>query len=75
MNPTQILMVQLQNQLKSRNPKLYQQFIEMQKKNPKEVLNELTNGYTNEQKEEFIKYIQSFGISPEQIKQYGINSK
>lgn len=75
MNPTQMLMFQLKNQLKSRNPRLYQQFMDMQNKNPKEVLDQLTNGYTPEQKNEFIKYIQSFGITPEQMQQYGINSK
>ena len=75
MNPTQILINQLQNQLKSRNPKVYQQFMEMQKKNPKEVLSELTNGYTPEQKQNFINYIKGFGITPEQLQQYGINTK
>ena len=75
MNPKQILMNQLQNQLKSRNPQLFKQFEEMKKGNPQEVLNQITGNYTPEQKQEFIKYANNFGITQEQLQQYGINTK
>ena len=76
MNPTQMLMNQLQTQLKSRNPQMFKQFEEMQKGNgnPQELLNQLTSKYTPEQKQQFIKFANGFGVSEEQLKKYGINS-
>ena len=74
MNPMQILMNQLQNQIKSRNPQLFQQFNQMRNQDPQEVLQGMMNKYTPEQRKQFIKYAQDFGVSEEQLKQYGINS-
>lgn len=74
MNPAQMLMNQLQTQMKSRNPQLFQQFNQMKNGNPQDILNQMMNKYTPEQKQNFIKYVQDFGISEEQLKQYGINS-
>ena len=74
MNPTQMLMNQLQTQLKSRNPQMFKQFEEMQKGNPQEILNNMMNKYTPEQKKNFIQYAKGFGISEEQLKKFGINS-
>ena len=42
-------------------------------RSPQEVLSEITSNYTPEQKENFKKYLNSFGISEEQLKQNGIN--
>lgn len=74
MNPTQILMNQLQTHLKSQNPKLYQQFEQMKGNNPQEMLSQITSKYTPEQKQQFMQYANSFGISTEQLNKYGINS-
>lgn len=43
--------------------------------NPKELLKNITDKYSSEQKEEFIKFVKSYGISDEQLNEYGINSK
>ena len=74
MNPKQILMNQLQMQIKSRNPQLLEQFTQLQNQNPQEVLNQIMNKYTPEQKANFVKYASGFGVSEEQLKNYGINS-
>lgn len=75
MNPMQILMNQLQNQIKSKNPQLLQQFNQMKNGNPQDILNQLTSKYTPDQINQFVKYANSFGISEEQLRQYGINTK
>jgi hypothetical protein len=46
----------------------------MKNNNPQDVLNKIMSGYTPEQRQQFIKYANGFGISNEQLKQYGINS-
>ena len=66
MNPIQILMNQLQNQIKSRNPQLFKQFQEMQRNNPQDMINQLVKP---EQREAFSKYAKSFGITDEQLNQ------
>ena len=75
MNPTQMLMNQLQTQLKSRNPQMFKQFEEMQKGNPQEILNNMMNGYTSEQIQNFKKFASGFGITEEQLNQFGIGKK
>ena len=72
---TQLLMFQLQNKLKSMNPKMYNQFLQMQNKNPQDVLKDIMSKYTPEQLEGFKNYLSSFGIRDEQLQQYGINTK
>lgn len=66
MNPMQILMNQLQAQIKSRNPQLFKQFQEMQKGNPQDMINQLVKP---EQREAFSKYAKGFGITDEQLNQ------
>lgn len=75
MNGKQILMQQLQNQLSKTNPKLFQQFIQLQKQNPHDVLRDIMSKYSPEQMEQFKKYLTGFGIREEQLQQYGINTK
>ena len=77
MNPTQILMNLLQNQLKSKNPQVFQQFQKLQKNqnDPKEVLSGMIKDYTPEQLQQFSQFAKGFGISEEQLKKYGINTK
>lgn len=77
MNPMQLLMNQLQTQLKAKNPQVFQQFQNLQKNqnNPQEILNNMMNGYTPEQLQNFKKFANGFGITDEQLNQFGINSK
>lgn len=72
---TQLLMFQLQNKLKSMNPKVYNQFLQLQNQNPQDVLKDIMSKYTPEQLEGFKKYLSGFGIREEQLQQYGINTK
>lgn len=66
MNPMQILMNQLQTQIKSRNPQLFKQFEQMKNNNPQDMINQLVKP---EQREAFSKYVKSFGITDEQLNQ------
>lgn len=75
MNPTQILLNQIQTQLKGRSPKLFNQFQQMSGKNPQEILDGMMGKYSPEQKESFINFAKGFGISEEQLSKYGINTK
>ena len=72
---TQFLMMQLQNKLKTMNPSVYNQFLQMQEKNPHDVLRDIMSKYTPEQLENFKKYLSGFGVREEQLEQYGINTK
>ena len=56
---------------------MFKQFQNLQKKqnNPQEILNEMIEKYTPEQKQEFIKFANNFGVNEEQLNKYGINSK
>ena len=72
---TQFLMMQLQNKLKTMNPSVYNQFLQMQGKNPHDVLRDIMSKYTPEQLENFKKYLSGFGVREEQLEQYGINTK
>lgn len=71
MNLTQLLM----NQLMSKNPKMYQEFQKMQKNgtNPQDYLNQIMKNYSPEQISKFVQYAQGFGITEEQLNNYGIN--
>ena len=72
-NLLQILM----NQLKMRNPQVFQQFqnLKQSQSNPMEFLNNVTRNYTPEQMNRFKQYANNFGFTDEQLKNYGINSK
>ena len=74
MNGKQILMQQLQNQLSKMNPKVYQQFMQMQNQNPHDILRDIMSKYTPEKLEQFKQYLTGFGIREEQLQQYGINT-
>ena len=72
-----MLMNQLQTQLKAKNPQMFQQFQNLAKNqnNPQEILSQMTNKYTPEQMQSFIKFANGFGISNEQLSNYGIKMK
>lgn len=56
-----------------KNPQVFQQVQSLIKNNnPKDVLRDLTNNYTPEQKAQFKKFMSGYGVSEEQLKQYGI---
>ena len=77
MNPVMLLLNQLQNQLKAKNPQLFQQFQNLaeNQKNPQEILNNMTNKYTPDQIKKFQKFANGFGITNEELSKYGINAK
>lgn len=56
---------------------MFNQFQEIRKNNnnPQELLNSITKEYTPEQMQAFIKFANDFGISNEQLTQYGINTR
>lgn len=60
-----------------RNPQAYQQYqnLRQSQNNPQEFLNQITGNYTPEQKKNFINYAKGFGITDEQLNQYGINAE
>ena len=77
MNPMQMLMNQLQTQLKGKNPQMLQQFQSLTKSqnNPQEILNQMMSKYTPEQIQSFKKFANGFGITDEQLSKYNINTK
>lgn len=60
-----------------RNPQALQQFQNLQKSqsNPQEFLNQITSGYTPEQMQKFRQFVNGFGVTDDQLKQFGINVK
>lgn len=60
-----------------RNPQALKQLEELKKSNgnPKELLSKITGNYTPEQRQQFMKFANGFGISDEQLNDFGINSK
>ena len=75
MNPTQILLNQIQTQLKGRSPKLFNQFQQMSGKNPQEILDGMMGKCSPEQKQSFVNFAKGFGVTEEQLSKYGINTK
>lgn len=75
MNPAQLLLNQIQMQLKANNPQQFQQFQQMSGKNPQEILDNMMGKYSPEQKQSFIKFAKGFGLTDEQLSKYGINTK
>ena len=53
---------------------MFQQFQNLQKNqnNPQEILNGMVKNYSPEQKQAFIKFVNGYGITNEQLEQYGI---
>ncbi len=74
MNPLQLLLNQLQSQIKMKNPQVFQKFQNLVKNtnDPQEFLHQLTNNYTPAQKEEFVKFASGYGVSEEQLNKFGI---
>lgn len=56
---------------------MFNQFQEIRKSNgnPQELLQQITGGYSPEQIKQFAQFANNFGISNEQLNQYGINIK
>ena len=56
---------------------MFQKFQELQKSqsNPQELLNDMTKNYTPKQIQEFRKFANGFGISNEQLDNFGICTK
>ena len=67
----------LMQQLKMRNPQMFQFISQAQKNqsNPQEILSEITKNYKPEQMKGLINTAKSFGFTDEQLSQYGINLK
>jgi len=63
--------------MKAKNPKMFQMFQNLQKKqnNPQEIINNMIEQYKPEQISEFRRFAKGFGITDEQLNQFGINSK
>ena len=59
------------------SPQAFQQFQNLQRSqnNPQEFLNQIMNNYTPEQRQRFTQFVNGFGISNEQLNQYGIKTK
>lgn len=57
-----------------KNPNTYQKLQELVRNtnDPKGLLQNLTNNYTPEQREKFIRFANGYGVSEEQLKNYGI---
>lgn len=56
-----------------KNPQVFQQVQNLIKnKNPQEVLKDITGNYTPEQREQFKKFMNGYGVTEEQLKQFGI---
>ena len=77
MNPMMMLMNQLQTQLKAKSPQMFQMFQNFQKNqnNPKEIINNMISNYKPEQINQFRQYAKGFGITGEQLNNFGINAK
>lgn len=60
--------------MKAKNPQLFQQFQNLTKSqnNPQEILTQMTSKYTPEQMQQFKQFVNGFGISNEQLSQFGI---
>lgn len=56
---------------------MFQQFQNLQKNqnNPQEVLNGMLKDYSPEQMQQFMKFANGFGISDEQLNNFGIKVK
>ena len=72
-----MLMSQLQNQLKSKNPQMFKQFQSLvnSKGDPQDILNKMVGGYSPEQMQQFRKFANGFGVSDEDLDKYGIKVK
>ena len=60
-----------------KNPQMLQQYENLRKSNgnPQEFLKNITGKYTPEQMQQFQKFANNFGVTNEQLTQYGIGTK
>lgn len=60
-----------------RNPQIFKQYQNLKQSNgdPKQMINEILGGYTPEQISQFKQYANGFGITNEQLENFGINTK
>lgn len=60
-----------------RNPQAFQMYqkIRENNQNPQEILKQVTGNYNPQQMQNFQKFVNQFGITNEQLNQYGINIK
>ena len=60
-----------------RNPQMYQQFQNLVKSqnDPQKIINDMTKSYTPEQMKNFMSFANGFGISSEELKNFGIKVK
>ena len=60
-----------------KNPQAFKRYEEIRKNNnnPQELLNNMVKNYTPEQRKQFSKFANSFGINNEDLIKYGINTK
>ena len=67
----------LMSQLKSRNPQMFQMLEQARKNqgNPQEMLNSVIGKYSPEQMKNFRQFANNFGISNEQLDNFGIKVK
>ena len=77
MNAIQMLVNQLQTQMKAKNPQMFQAFQNLQKNqsDPQETINNMISNYKPEQINQFRKFAKGFGITDEQLNNFGINVK
>ena len=63
--------------MKMKNPQMFQMFQNLQRNqnDPKEIINKMISQYKPEQLNQFREYAKGFGITDEQLNQFGINSK
>ena len=56
---------------------MFQQYQNLKQNNgnPKEIINNIVGKYTPEQKANFMKFANGFGITNEQLNSFGINTK
>lgn len=60
-----------------KNPQMFQQYENLKRNNgnPQEFLKNITSKYSPEQMQQFQKFVNGFGITNEQLTQYGISAK
>lgn len=60
-----------------KNPQIFHQYEEIRRNNgnPQDILRQATSNYTPEQMQQFKKFVNGFGITNEQLDQFGINVK
>ena len=63
--------------MKAKNPQMFQMFQNLQKSqnDPKELINKMIGNYKPEQVSQFRQFAKGFGITDEQLNNFGIGAK